>query len=420
MKKLSLLVTVLFLFLSSYSRTLSPQAEISLLTASPGDELYSVFGHSAIRVMDPVHSIDAVFNYGTFDFNTPNFYMQFVRGKLLYKLSVSSMEHFEADYYLEGRALYEQVINLSLSQKQQIFDFLLLNRLPENAYYHYDFFHDNCATRIRDLFDEIMEPRWADDQVLSSEIMGPIRTDLNYEFDYRPDTAPYRTFRDLLQPFLVTMPWSRFGIDLALGLPADKVAHPYNYMYLPDEMLVAFSRAQLNDGTPLVSEHRVILTKDVPLSPPGLITPLIVCWVIFLLALISYISPFFSKIFDRIFFTTLGIIGLLIVFLWFFTDHSTTKANLNILWALPTHLYFVWKARYLKNSYSVTLYFRMVSIVSFLLLALWPIIPQAFNESFFPIILVALVKSIAYSWRIPVLSDHLSGRRKQPHSEQFA
>ncbi len=409
---LKIIIIVFALGLSlhqSKAMTLSPHAEITMLTASPGDELYSVFGHSALRVVDRENNLDLVFNYGTFDFDTPNFYLQFTRGKLLYKLSVAPMEYFVPEYLFEGRAIYEQVLNLSQEQKQQVFDFLMINRLPENAYYHYDFFYDNCATRIRDLVDNILEPLWPDESEINEESIALIRSMLDYEFDYKPELKPSRTFRDLLQPFLVTMPWSKFGIDLALGLPADKVATVWDFMYLPDEMLIAFALANHRDGRPLVSEYRIIIPKTVELSPASKITPQMVMWLLVLLSLASLFRAKWSLIFDKIFFSVLGITGLVIVFLWFFSDHITTKANLNILWAIPTHLYFIWMANYTSLRDSVKWYFRFVSFLSFCLLVLWPFMPQDFHGAFFPIILISLLKSLTYGFTIPFISKHLKG-----------
>lgn len=380
---------------------LSEASEITLLTASPGDELYSVFGHSALRVKDPANQTDLVFNYGTFDFDTPNFYLEFTRGKLMYKLSVVPMEFFMREYTYEGRAVFEQKLNLSQTQKQRMFNFLMINRLPENAYYHYDFFYDNCATRIRDLVDELIQPVWPDHAGLTPEIMADIRSQLQYEFEYVPDYSPHRSFRDLLQPFLVNMPWSAFGIDLALGLPADAVATPADFMFLPDEMLIAFALAHHQDGSPLVSEHRIVLHKAVELPPASPFRPQLVFWAIFVLGVISLLSRAWSRIFDKVFFSMLGITGLVVVFLWFFTDHMATKGNLNILWALPTHLYFIWSTRYDDTRFVRVLYFRLTAILGLLLLLSWPWMPQAYHAAFFPIICTSLLKSLFYTQLSP-------------------
>ncbi len=409
LKSIALFAFLWFSFQQSKAVTLSEQAEITLLTASPGDELYSVFGHSALRVIDRENDIDLVFNYGTFDFDTPNFYLQFTRGKLLYKLSVAPMEYFVPEYRYEGRAIYEQVFNLNQEEKQKIFDFLMVNQLPENAYYHYDFFYDNCATRIRDLVDYILQPVWAEENEITEESVSIIRSMLDYEFDYEPELKPSRTFRDMLQPFLVTMPWSAFGIDLALGLPADKVASAWDYMYLPDEMLIAFALASHPSGDPLIAEHRIIIPKTVELSPASKITPHIVMWLLALLAMASLYKAKWSLLFDKVFFSLLGITGLVIIFLWFFSDHITTKANLNILWALPTHLYYIWLANYQSVRPAVKWYFRFVSVLSFLLLVLWPFVPQAFHGAFFPLILISLAKSLPYGFSLPFISARFKG-----------
>jgi len=400
-----------FLFIKSafpVNPALSEYAEITLLTASPGDELYSVFGHSAVRVKDPAQNMDLVFNYGTFDFDTPNFYLKFARGKLLYKLSVVPMEYFMAEYRFDGRAVFEQVLNLKQIEKQRMFNFLMVNSLPENAYYQYDFFYDNCATRIRDLADDILDLKWFEYPGIVPEYLAEIRSQLDYEFEYLPSFETFRSLRDMLQPFLVFMPWSTFGIDLALGLPADKVATVQDFMYLPDEMLIAFALAQHSDGRPLVTEHRVLLQQTIHMTPAGFFTPDKIFWAVFILAILSFFNRRTSRIFDLGFFSILGVTGVVILFLWFFTDHLTTKINLNILWAIPTHLYYIWVSNYRHTRNTGVLYFRIVSVLSLAMLIFWSFIPQGFNSAFFPIILTALAKSLPYAFHIPYLSRHLA------------
>jgi hypothetical protein len=293
----------------------------------------------------------------------------------------------------------------------------MINRLPENAYYHYDFFHDNCATRIRDLADNLLDISWADVDLLTPEILGPIRSKLDYEFDYQPEIKPNRTFRDLLNPFLENMPWSKFGIDIALGLPADKIAHPFDYMYLPDEMLIAFALASFQDGSPLVSEHRIILRKGItPITCRGYLLHCEIMWLVFFISLISLLSPKLTRIFDITFFNILGITGIVILFLWFLSDHITTKSNLNILWALPTHLYYIWKADFKHDRAMATAYFRFVTIIAAILLLTWPWNPQAFNTAFFPLVLIVFIKSFLYSFHVPYLSTHLTANGISPGS----
>ena len=130
---------------------LSPSAQVSIITCAPGDELYSIFGHSAIRVNDSINQIDLVFNYGTFDFDTPNFYLKFMRGKLNYMLSMAPYDRFLFEYVYYKRSVWEQVLDLSEVEKNNLFQALIINAEPEHRNYHYHFFFDNCATRIRDM-----------------------------------------------------------------------------------------------------------------------------------------------------------------------------------------------------------------------------------------------------------------------------
>ena len=135
---------------------LSSKAEISVITCDPGSELYSSFGHSAFRVVDRITGIDQVYNYGTFNFKTNNFYIKFVRGKLLYDLSSYPFHYFLRDYVKENRTVIEQVLELEPSSKQSFFDFLQNNAKPENKSYLYDFFFDNCATKLPEVSDKVL------------------------------------------------------------------------------------------------------------------------------------------------------------------------------------------------------------------------------------------------------------------------
>ncbi|MFO7999154.1 MAG: DUF4105 domain-containing protein [Bacteroidales bacterium] len=365
-------------FAASYqSDSLSPGATISLLTASPGEELYSVFGHSALRVYDPVHQIDEVYNYGTFDFDTPNFYWKFTRGKLLYQLSVSSLSAFLGEYQYEGRAVYEQVLALDPDEMQRLYHFLQINRLPENRDYLYDFFFDNCATRIRDVIDNYVDIVWADDVF----------------------RGPPRSFRDMLHPYLGNLPWPAFGIDLALGLPSDRVARPWEYMFLPDEMFMAFAHARRTDGRPLVQGFRDLLQETLEREEPPYLTPNKLMWIIFLIRGLSFFSRRFSRGFDLVYFSLLGVGGLLIAFLWFLSDHDATNNNLVLLWMLPTHLYFIFGTLSSSPRRMVMYYFRVVFGINLLLLAFWLALPQDFNEAFFPLILIAAAKAFSIGFR---------------------
>ena len=159
MKKLLFLFILIFFCgsISAQTRPLSSEAKISLLTCSPGGAIYELFGHTAVRVKDPSQGLDLVFNYGIFDFDTPNFVVKFVRGKLLYKLGVDQFRRFEYQYQVQNRLVIEQLFNFNPTEKQTVFDYLLNNAKPENAYYQYDFFYDNCSSRIFDVLKDTLE-----------------------------------------------------------------------------------------------------------------------------------------------------------------------------------------------------------------------------------------------------------------------
>ena len=310
--------------------TLSPQARISVITCGPGTDLYATFGHSAFRVWDPAREIDWIYNYGTFDFNTPNFYLKFARGKLLYALSRQNFRNFVYTYQLEQRWVREQLLDLNPAEREELFTFLERNNRPENRYYHYDFLFENCATKIPEVLRRVLGDR------------------LGFEAGHL--TQPH-TFRELIQQNLDRNTWSSLGIDLALGAVIDREARPEEYMFLPEYVRLQMEDSQLA-GTPLVHGERVIVDLPEPVSASNfLTTPL--CWLLVVLALtaaqtaIDFRKGRRSRWLDTFLFLFAGLAGLFMLFLWFLTDHTATAWNANLLWALPTHLglaVFLWRS----------------------------------------------------------------------------
>lgn len=360
--------------------------QISLLTCDPGDQLYSAFGHSAIRVLDKENNQDIVFNYGTFDFNTPFFYVKFTQRTLDYMLSVSTYERFLYEYNYFNRNVREQVLDLNPEQAKQLVQFLQINYLPENRFYRYDFFYDNCATRIRDAFETI----------------------LGKNIDWNEEPNPEKkTFRNLIDEYVYPLPWADFGIDLALGAVIDVDAKEREKQFLPDYMEAAFARAQIvGDGPtrPLVKSNHVVLEFPERTSQMDFFNPYVVWW---LFAIGAMILTFFGykkkrlfKGFDIAFFTVLGLLGLLIVLLWFFTFHSQTKSNWNILWAFPGHL--VLAIALFRGSIKpwVKKYLLFALVLANLALVFWIFGGQSFHPSIIPLILVILLRTnfLYYNW----------------------
>lgn len=359
---------------------LTDKAKVSLLTCSQGEELYSIFGHSAIRIYDPLVGVDWVFNYGTFDFSDPNFYPNFVKGKLNYILSVSTYKNFEYSYTLEGRFIYEQELNIHQHEKQKLLDSLRINFMPENRYYLYDFLFDNCATRIRDIFVEAI-PR-------------------TIEFD-STNLNDGKSFRELLMPNVKEMPWAKLGINLLLGVSADRPAKPWEYMFLPEHMLTAFAHASFvedSTSTPFAKEPAILLKgKDIPTSKFRN-SPLVVFMLILILAvLVTYINIKRQKFFlgfDVVLFGVVGLLGIVIAFQWFGSDHAVMANNYNLIWAHPLHLIAAVMLLFRKCSRYVKTYFAANAAIMFLLLVFWFILPQTLPFPMFPVVAAMLIRSV--------------------------
>lgn len=371
----------LFLFGTTVAQTpvaqLSPEARISLMTVAPGEFVYSTFGHSALRVYDPLQRVDRCYNYGTFQFDQPNFLLKFCRGKLLYFLDVESYRGFEYGNLSDRRSMQEQFLNLDAGQKQRLFDLLQENAKEENRYYKYDFFYDNCATRIRDIVKEAMFH-----QIAFDTTKLPLGT----------------TMRQLLRPYLVRQPWTGFGIDLVLGTPADRRASAEDFMFLPDWVHHVFADAKLPNGNALVSEERLNPRPPFPVpewKPDFFERPLLVTSFFALLGLLSMANPRTEHIFDTIFWFVLGVAGLIMAFLWFGTDHSATKTNFNLMWALPTHLLVFWR---LKGREWVRNYFMVSAIFAALCLIFWKFWPQEMPTAALPLAGLVVVKGLWRQW----------------------
>lgn len=389
MKKL-LFIAVLVISVSASAQKfqLSDQAEISVMTFGPYQgELYSAFGHSAFRVYDPLNNINEAYNYGIFDFDQPNFYLNFTRGHLYYQLGVYDYSRFRDHYISYNRFIHEQILNLTAEQKQKMFEFLQWNAQPENKFYRYDYFYNNCATKMRD----IVVKNFGD----------------AVKFDGSYITTNY-TIRDLTEIYLGYQPWGDLGIDICLGLPMDKVATPYEYMFLPDYVESAFDHATITqNGTtvPLVKSKNIIYEarpEEIPSSP---VHP----WVAFIgfaavavaLSIFDLRRKKISTWFDAILFGVTGALGVLLLVLWVATDHAAAAKNMNLLWALPTNL--VAAIALIRNPKWLGKYFLGVAIVSGLLLVTWALLPQQLNQFLIPLVIAILSRAL--------LQTHL--RRKQ-------
>jgi hypothetical protein len=326
-------INLLCLPFLTHSQSFSDQTSISIITCGPGSELYSSFGHSAIRVKDPKNNRDLIFNYGTFDYQTPGFYMKFIRGKLPYALGVQRFSGFYRSYQMEGRWIKEQKLNISDEERRELIQFLLNNARPENRLYFYDFFKDNCATKIAEVLNE------------------NLKTPPIYNFDFYQEEL---TYRDLLHQYLKEKAWARFGIDLALGSLIDRKLEPKDYQFLPDYLMESFQG--IREGNKIITsdiKNTLLKERAKPIESYSMSNPIVVFWGLLFLAIVLTINDFrqgkIHLLFDRILFGITGLTGFVILFLWFGTDHYATKINLNIMVVSPLFLFLLSKKRKLTK-----------------------------------------------------------------------
>ncbi|WKN30969.1 DUF4105 domain-containing protein [Porifericola rhodea] len=366
---------------------ISPQSKISLITCAPGSALFEAFGHSAIRVHDPVTGFDMAYNYGVFDFDQPNFYVNFAKGYLLYKLGTAEFNRFLYQYSYFDRTVKEQVLNLTYEQKSRVFNFLRINSLPENQNYYYDYFFDNCATRPRDVL---------------MEVLGDT---LQFDYSYA-DTLDY-SIRDLIDIYIEDKDqhaWGDLGIDLGLGAKIDRKATPFEYMYQPEYLFKAFASARLQnaDGSdrPLVALTNTLYEgRSSTPNLETLLTPATVFWVLFALVVLGTFYEYKVKkhkfyLFDLVFFLLLSLYGCLVIFLWFFTNHISAANNWNLLWGFPTHFIALFFLLIDKFKVMLKYHFMVTALLAAFALCFWTVLPQELHYSIMPLLLIIIIRSI--------------------------
>ncbi len=299
--------------------------EVSLITIGPGSDLYSIYGHTGLRINNITKASDVVYNYGTFDFDEGNFYLKFIRGKLMYRISKSKFTQTIKYYQSQNRSITEQYLDLSTQEKAAISSALYENYKPANRKYLYDFFYDNCSTRIRDM-------------------LANNTRDLQWKA-----ITPRFTFRDLLKQYHGGWEWYDFGVDLIVGANADRLMTNTEEMYLPD-YLYSQADGAFNEAKPLVSKVNPIhfFIKDNPRKERSFINPWsgpVIIALFFVIIQLMLLVLFFmdkpiswAKWIDGFMLGLFGIAGCIVLFMWFGTDHQSTKHNYNLLWLNPLFL----------------------------------------------------------------------------------
>lgn len=378
-KKLLYLFLTLCFALNAQQNVLSESSEISVLTIGPGRSLNDAFGHSALRIKDKKNKIDTVYGYGAFNFNTPNFYLKFAQGKLNYSISKDDFQSFFQTYTYFNRTVKEQVLNLSQTEKQKLYNFLVNNYKPQNRAYLYEFFFDNCATKIKDVTSIALN-----NSISFSE----------------PENFQQETFRTLIHNNLNRNSWGSLGIDVALGSVIDRKATPEEHMFLPENIYRFFENATIkNSNKPLVKESKTLYIKKNKTNSSSFITsPLFVFGIIGLLILfITYKDnkkQKQSKWLDVILFSLTGLMGAFILLLWFATDHTGTHQNYNLLWAFVLNLFMIPQLLKKKASNWFIKYLKLLVILLCLLTLHWIIGVQVFAIALIPFLVALFVRYI--------------------------
>ncbi len=356
---------------------LTPNAEISVLTFGPGKSLNDSFGHNAFRIKDKNRGIDLVYGYGEYDFGAPNFYLKFARGKLNYLLSKDYFSDVFYRYTSYNRSITEQVLNLTSDEKQRLFDFLENNYKPENRRYKYDFFYDNCATKIRDVVDNV--------------------TTHNILFTTPKDFEP-KTFRSLIHEHLNRNSWGSLGIDVALGSVIDRDAIPNEYMFLPKYIELFFETTKTNSND-LVKNSRVLYQqKPEKASITFIYSPLMIFGILSLFILyITYRDNKNNTItnwLDIALFIVTGLTGILLLLLWFGTDHIATAHNYNLLWAMPLNLIVISQLFKKQTKKWFRGYLKFLVIMLCLLSLHWIVGVQVFAIGLIPLLAAIMIRYI--------------------------
>lgn len=351
----------------------SSRLRISLLTCTPGDELYAIFGHSALRVIDSNSVTDYVYNYGTFNFNDEGFYIKFARGKLMYYISIERFDDFQYSYQSWGREMTEQLLNLTAEEKKNIQRALFENLKDENKYYKYDFFFDNCTTRLRDLLLKYKEPN-----------------------PQLPAVMPANTrFRHAIHQYLDKgeQYWSKLGIDILLGARTDRIMTPAEQQFLPDNLMLALDSNR--NGNIILQSKKLYTLPERP-SAKTWFTPMVFFWFLFGIVVAgsfskkSFIQSILNR-FDGLLFFLTGALGIILLLMWFATDHSMTKDNYNLLWAWPFHAVM---AFFINSSRAFVKKYLLITILFYgLVILAWFFLPQQLNNALLPFVLLLLFRA---------------------------
>ncbi len=341
MKSLKVIITLTFLILFSFKTfaqiPLSDNASISLLTCGPGDELYSVFGHTAIRIHDPANNMDTVFNFGSFDFDTPNFYLKFVKGDLQYFVSVDSYNDFVYTYEYYNRDIFEQTLNLTQNQKQRIADELISRLSSDKKFYTYKFIDRNCTTMVSDIIS-----MYTGKISLKNEDSG-------------------KTYREIIYSYLYQEHfYENLGINLMFGAKTDK---ELDKLFLPKQLLEGIDNTQTSNGK--LSQPSITVYKQHKEEKGFLFWNSYYSFAI-IIALLLLSSK--NKTVQYTILTISALLGVLFCANGLYSLHKELLYNYNILLFSPLFLILVFTTN--KKLERLLIYLHFVFIITYLIITI--------------------------------------------------
>ena len=358
---------------------------VSLITCSPGTEVYAVYGHTALRIEIPSQGIDMAVNYGLFAFDAPNFIWRFIKGETDYIVGLIGYPIFEQEYTTRGSQVTLQKLNLSEKEKIELVRLLNENLRPENREYRYNFLYNNCSTKARDKVEEALT--------------GHITIDEQHQ----------HTYRSIIHQYTEDYPWLQFGIDYLLGIEADRAIDARQQMFAPEYLMNYMTRAQLTDNDkqfPYVIETTIVEPTEekddvwrFPLNPTQAM--------ILLLLLVMVVSTFeiFAEHrqgwFDILLLTIQGIMGCIVTFLLFFSEHPTVGSNIHAIYLNPLPLIFIpfIISSLLRHKVSALYHIEALMLIVFTATAI--ILKQSIQPAAWILVIALLIRALHNIWIYP-------------------
>lgn len=357
---------------------------ISLLTCAPGNYIYTLFGHTAIRYEDPARNRDWVFNYGLFSFRAPNFIWRFVKGETDYMLGVELYRNFDDEYRQRGSAVFQQELRLTAREKQNLIRKLQWNSLEENRVYRYNFLYDNCTTRA----------------------LACIESSLNGTVQFRSSFSTL-SFRDIIHQYTIGHEWAQFGMDFCLGSPADERISWREELFAPFYLLAAVDSAVVMregmDNVPLACPAaELIPSAGIDRSEHYWLTPLEAGWLLFLGGVfLTVIGVWKSRrfwIIDGILALVAGLAGVVIAFLAFVSVHPAVSPNYLLCAFHPFYLLYLPYLIYVELKGKKDWMQLVNGVFLTLFMILLPVLPQKINPAVLPLVGVLWVRAVGYTY----------------------